>query len=129
MGFLDRAREAAANVTGRVDETLPASLEHAVMDSPAATGPAARRTPPNDVSVTSWDYRAVAMGEGCVGWSDDEINLHDLEAQLCHFGREGWELVDIWFDRRLRVKQNGHLMVFRRRVVSGVDGSNGSDCR
>jgi hypothetical protein len=63
-----------------------------------------------------WDYRTVVMGHGFMGWHKDEIDRKDLETQLDQLGREGWELVHVYFDQKLNKEKDGHLMIFKRPV-------------
>ncbi len=63
-----------------------------------------------------WDYRTVVMGHGLMGWHKDEIKRGDLEKQLDSLGREGWELVHVYFDQKLHGEKDGHLMIFKRPV-------------
>jgi hypothetical protein len=41
-----------------------------------------------------------------------------LEEQLDQLGREGWELIHVWFDQKLQGERDGHLMAFKRPLIS-----------
>jgi hypothetical protein len=108
MGFLDRVNDATAKASGEpVASELSAAETQSGRDRAAANG-----------APVGWDYRTVVMGHGIMGWHKDEINRSDLETQLDQLGREGWELVHVWFDQKLHREKDGHLMVFKRPVFA-----------
>jgi hypothetical protein len=51
-----------------------------------------------------------------LGASGVELAVEVLEKQLDELGRQGWELVHVWFDQKLHHEKDGHLMVFKRPV-------------
>jgi hypothetical protein len=107
MGFLDRVNDATSKAKG---DSTPS-------DAAAETDRGRDRAAANGAPV-AWDYRTVVMGHGFMGWHKDEINRRDLETQLDQLGRDGWELVHVWFDQKLHSEKDGHLMVFKRPVFA-----------
>ena len=108
MGFLDRVNDATAKATGQAAPSDVGTVE---------TQRGRERAAANGAPV-GWDYRTVVMGHGFIGWHKGEINRSDLETQLDQLGREGWELVHVWFDQKLHHEKDGHLMVFKRPVFA-----------
>jgi hypothetical protein len=61
-----------------------------------------------------WEYTTVVMQHPFMGWWREDVNLRALDEQLDTLGAEGWELVDVWWNKKIRGKRSGHLMLLKR---------------
>ena len=67
-------------------------------------------------TMTTWEYTTSVLNHGFMGRHRDELDRSEFEAELARLGAEGWELATVMFDIALNREQDGHLLVFKRRV-------------
>ena len=61
-----------------------------------------------------YEYRTEVMTHGFMGIHKGEIKRSMLVEILNDMGRDGWDLVHVWFDQKLQGEKDGHLLIFRR---------------
>jgi hypothetical protein len=49
-----------------------------------------------------------------MGWGKEQVDMHKLQDRLDALGQDGWELVDVSWNHRVRRKHGGHLLIFKR---------------
>jgi hypothetical protein len=72
-----------------------------------------------DADVTSapapeWEYRTELLEHGFMGFGKEQVDMHKLQDRLDVLGRDGWELVHVSWNHRVRRKHGGHLLIFKR---------------
>jgi hypothetical protein len=61
-----------------------------------------------------WEYRTELLEHGFLGWRSEQVDLRVLQERLDTMGIDGWELVHVSWNHRVRRKHGGHLLVFKR---------------
>lgn len=69
--------------------------------------------------LAGWEYKTVVIEHGFMGWRREEIDRRALDAELERLGAEGWELVEVFLNQRIRGQRGGHLMLFKRPSPDG----------
>lgn len=64
--------------------------------------------------MPQFDYRISVLTHGRMGISKGEINREVLERELDEAGKDGWELIHVWFDQKLHKEKDGHVLVFKK---------------
>jgi hypothetical protein len=88
----------------------PGDLVAALMPAPAARPPDRTGAP----AVPEWEYRTELLEHGFLGWGSEQVDLRKLQERLDTLGPEGWELVHVSWNHRVRRKHGGHLLIFKR---------------
>ena len=86
-------------------ETLVAAL----LPSKAVTDSA-----PHAPSTPEWEYRTELLEHGFMGWGKEQVDMRKLQDRLDTLGRDGWELVHVSWNHRVRRRHGGHLLIFKR---------------
>jgi hypothetical protein len=94
---------------GRADGD-PDDLVAALMPTPGARPP--DRT--GERAAPEWEYRTELLEHGFLGWGSEQVDLRKLQERLDTLGPEGWELVHVSWNHRVRRKHGGHLLIFKR---------------
>ena len=61
-----------------------------------------------------WEYRTELLEHGFMGWRSEQVDLHVLQDRLDELGADGWELVSVSWNHRVRRRHGGHLLIFKR---------------
>jgi hypothetical protein len=61
-----------------------------------------------------WEYRTELLEHGFMGWGKEQVDMHKLQDRLDVLGQDGWELVHVSWNHRVRRKHGGHLLIFKR---------------
>ena len=64
--------------------------------------------------LAGWEYKTVVLEQGFMGWRSEQVDRRALDAELERLGSEGWELVHVFLNQRIRGQRGGHLMLFKR---------------
>ena len=94
------------------------------------TGSATERSAPGDLDTNGdggdlmtaseeragpeWEYRTELLEHGFMGWGKEQVDLHKLQDRLDVLGQDGWELVHVSWNHRVRRKLGGHLLILKR---------------
>ena len=62
----------------------------------------------------AWEYRTELLEHGFMGWRSEQIDLQALQERLDELGVDGWELVNVSWNHRVRRRHGGHLLIFKR---------------
>ena len=76
-----------------------------------------RAVPDADVTpapAPEWAYRTELLEHGFMGFGKEQVDMHKLQDRLDVLGRDGWELVHVSWNHRVRRKHGGHLLIFKR---------------
>ena len=65
----------------------------------------------------AWEYRTELLEYGLFGWGKQQVDLQKVQERLDALGAEGWELVQVSWDHRVRRRHGGHLLFFKRPQV------------
>jgi hypothetical protein len=65
-----------------------------------------------------WEYRSELLERGLMGWGSGRVDLRALQQRLDELGADGWELVHVSWDHRVRGKRGGHVLLFKRPGVA-----------
>lgn len=68
----------------------------------------------DEQAASEWEYRTELLEHGFMGWGREQVDLRKLQGRLDLLGREGWELVHVSWNHRVRRKHGGHLLIFKR---------------
>ena len=61
-----------------------------------------------------WEYRTELLEHGFMGFGKEQVDMQKLQARLDTLGHDGWELVHVSWNHRVRRKHGGHLLIFIR---------------
>lgn len=64
-----------------------------------------------------WAYRTELLEHGFLGWGKEQVDLRKLQDRLDALGADGWELVNVSWNHRVRRRHGGHLLIFKRQLV------------
>ena len=67
-----------------------------------------------DRVAPEWEYRTELLEHGFMGFGKEQVDMHKLQDRLDALGQEGWELVHVSWNHRVRRKHGGHLLIFKR---------------
>jgi len=67
-----------------------------------------------DGSAPEWEYRTELLEHGFMGWGKEQVDMRKLQDRLDALGQDGWELVHVSWNHRVRRKHGGHLLIFKR---------------
>ena len=77
-----------------------------------------RAVPETDAShepaAPEWEYRTELLEHGFMGFGKEQVDMRKLQDRLDALGQDGWELVHISWNHRVRRKHGGHLLIFKR---------------
>ncbi len=76
-----------------------------------------RSAPATDAAsetAPEWEYRTELLEHGFMGWGKEQVDLHKLQDRLETLGQDGWELVHVSWNHRVRRRHGGHLLIFKR---------------
>ncbi len=77
-----------------------------------------RAAPEADVAAPpappAWEYRTELLEHGFMGFGKEQVDMHKLQERLDALGPEGWELVHVSWNHRVRRRHGGHLLIFKR---------------
>ena len=104
MGTTERAIEQRPAPGPAADGNGAGDLVAALLPSRAAREPGEQL----------WEYRTELLEHGFMGWRSEQIDLHVLQERLDTLGSDGWELVNVSWNHRVRRKHGGHLLIFKR---------------
>lgn len=104
MESTERLVEQAPSLDGETDGNGRGDLVTALLPSQAARVPAPQ----------GWEYRTELLEHGFLGWGSEQVDLRKLQGRLDALGVEGWELVKVSWNHRVRRKHGGHLLIFKR---------------
>jgi len=93
-------RDGAGEVTDLVTALLPSRAPEKDVAEQPATG--------------EWEYRTELLEHGFMGWGKEQVDLHKLQDRLDVLGQDGWELVHVSWNHRVRRRHGGHLLIFKR---------------
>jgi hypothetical protein len=62
----------------------------------------------------TWEYRTELLEHGFMGWRSEQVDLRVLQDRLDELGTDGWELVNVSWNHRVRGRHGGHLLIFKR---------------
>ena len=68
--------------------------------------------------MQQWDYKTVVLTGGFMGRHKEELKRADLETEFDALGRDGWELSWILMNQALQGEKDGHVVIFKRPLVS-----------
>lgn len=86
------------------------ALVSALLPSTAERGPDTSRDEP----APEWEYRTELLEHGFMGWGKEQVDMRKLQDRLDALGQQGWELVHVSWNHRVRRKHGGHLLIFKR---------------
>jgi uncharacterized protein DUF4177 len=78
---------------------------------PSRAAPDADVTP---AAAPEWEYRTELLEHGFMGFGKEQVDMQKLQDRLDVLGRDGWELVHVSWNHRVRRKHGGHLLIFKR---------------
>ncbi|MCZ7589674.1 MAG: DUF4177 domain-containing protein [Gaiella sp.] len=104
MGTTERAIEHVPSPGGATDGNGADDLVTALLPSRTVREPA----------PGMWEYRSELLEHGFLGWGKEQVDLHKLQDRLEALGAEGWELVNVSWNHRVRRRHGGHLLIFKR---------------
>ena len=93
--------DSAAEVTDLVTALLP-------------TRAAPEREAAGEEAAPEWEYRTELLEHGFMGWGKEQVDMHKLQDRLDVLGPDGWELVHVSWNHRVRRRHGGHLLIFKR---------------
>jgi hypothetical protein len=67
-----------------------------------------------DEPALEWEYRTELLEHGFMGWGKEQVDMHKLQDRLDVLGQDGWELLHVSWNHRVRRKHGGHLLIFKR---------------
>lgn len=67
--------------------------------------------------MPKWDYRAVVLNHGFMGFHKEELNRAEFEAALDQLGQEGFELSWVFMHQKLYKEKDGHMLLFKRSLA------------
>jgi Domain of unknown function (DUF4177) len=70
-------------------------------------------------AAPEWEYRTELLEHGFLGWGSEQVDLRKLQDRLDTLGPQGWELVHVSWNHRVRRKHGGHLLIFKRPKPDG----------
>lgn len=108
MGGTDTSTEVASAVPGAngdMDDFAAALLPSRLAAEPA---------PVAEPKRAAWEYRTELIQHGFIGWRSEQVDLRKLQARLDELGEDGWELVHVSWNHRVRRTHGGHLLLFKR---------------
>ena|GEM_PF-1852683 len=77
-----------------------------------------RAVPETDASgeptAPEWEYRTELLEHGFMGFGKEQVDMQKLQDRLDALGQDGWELVHVSWNHRVRRKHGGHLLIFKR---------------
>ncbi len=77
---------------------------------------------PGEQATPEWEYRTELLEHGFLGWGSEQVDLRKLQDRLDVLGPDGWELVHVSWNHRVRRKHGGHLLIFKR-LTSRADAT------
>jgi hypothetical protein len=102
---IDRSTSSSTATNGDGDALVSALLpSRAVPETDAPRQPA---TP-------EWEYRTELLEHGFMGFGKEQVDMQKLQDRLDALGQDGWELVHVSWNHRVRRKHGGHLLIFKR---------------
>ena len=104
MGATETAVEQSSSPDSATDGNGTGDLVDALLPSRVT------REPARD----GWEYRTELLEHGFMGWRSEQIDLEVLQERLDTLGTDGWELVNVSWNHRVRRKHGGHLLIFKR---------------
>ena len=104
MGTTETAVERLSSPDPVTDGNGTGDLVTALLPSRAA------REPERQV----WEYRTELLEHGFLGWRSEQVDLRTLQERLDTLGPDGWELVNVSWNHRVRRRHGGHLLIFKR---------------
>ena len=103
---------------GATERSAPADLDTNGDGTDLLTALLPTRTTPEPDSASheaqAWEYRTELLEHGFLGWRSEQVDLRVLQERLDTMGADGWELVQVSWNHRVRRKHGGHLLVFKR---------------
>jgi len=78
------------------------------------TRPAAAGVASPEQATGEWEYRTELLEHGFMGWGREQVDLQKLQGRLDALGQDGWELVHVSWNHRVRRRHGGHLLIFKR---------------
>lgn len=90
----------AGEVTDLVTALLPSRAGEKDVAAEPATG--------------EWEYRTELLEHGFMGFGREQVDLHKLQGRLDVLGQDGWELVHVSWNHRVRRRHGGHVLIFKR---------------
>jgi len=69
---------------------------------------------PPDPAPPEWEYRTELLEHGFMGFGKEQVDMQKLQDRLEALGQDGWELVHVSWNHRVRRKHGGHLLIFKR---------------
>lgn len=63
---------------------------------------------------SEWEYRTELLEHGFMGWGKEQVDMHKLQDRLDALGQDGWELVHVSWNHRVRRRHGGHVLIFKR---------------
>lgn len=100
----ERSAPADVDVNGDGDDLVTALLPSRPAPEPVSAEPV----------LQLWEYRTELLEHGFLGWRSEQVDLRVLQERLDTMGADGWELVHVSWNHRVRRKHGGHLLVFKR---------------
>jgi hypothetical protein len=101
---IERSAAADVDVNGDGGDLVTALLPSRPAHEPVSTEP----------ELQIWEYRTELLEHGFLGWRSEQVDLRVLQERLDTMGADGWELVHVSWNHRVRRKHGGHLLVFKR---------------
>jgi len=109
-------------VSETIDQSLPADPAADVSRGEAVdlvTALRPSRVEPEKVAAGEqaageWEYRTELLEHGFMGFGREQVDLHKLQARLDVLGQDGWELVHVSWNHRVRRRHGGHVLIFKR---------------
>ena len=69
---------------------------------------------PRELAAPEWEYRTELLEHGFMGFGKEQVDMQKLQDRLDALGQDGWELVHVSWNHRVRRKHGGHLLIFKR---------------
>ena len=108
MGISESIEQSAS--PGQATNGDGEALVTALLPSKATPGHDASPEP----SVPEWEYRTELLEHGFMGFGKEQVDMRKLQDRLDALGQDGWELVHVSWNHRVRRRHGGHLLIFKR---------------